>query len=104
MVRLPHIGQDECKARPTPCELCGEQVKVDQLEAHLAANVGSHMLVLLKENKSLKKDNESLRVRVHELERQQPGVTLRAAASATQAVSMSTSPEGGRNLRRSPTF
>lgn len=52
-----------------PCELCGEQVKMDELEAHMAANVGSHMLALLKENKSLKKDNDGLKLRLDELER-----------------------------------
>ena len=42
---------------------------MDELEAHMAANVGSHMLALLKENKSLKKDNDGLKLRLDELER-----------------------------------
>lgn len=79
-MRQPRIGQEECKARPMPCELCGEKVKMDELEAHMAANVGSHILALLKENKSLKKENESLKMdngalklRVDELEKRMIG-------------------------------
>lgn len=44
-----------------PCDLCGEQVPLDQLEAHLLSNLGSHMLALLNESQALKKENQSLK-------------------------------------------
>ena len=43
------------------CEVCGEQVAVDQLEAHMKANARSHIQALLRANQSLKEENESLR-------------------------------------------
>lgn len=76
--------KEMCRCRPIPCELCSEMVRMDQMEAHMAGNVGIHMLALHKENQALKKENQTikkesrslkkegqfLKARVEELERQ----------------------------------
>lgn len=58
---FPPLGdQEECQARPVPCELCGERGRADQVEEHMAAKMGSHMLALLRENQSLKNEIQSV--------------------------------------------
>lgn len=36
-------------------------VRMDQMEAHMAGNVGIHMLALHKENQALKKENQTIK-------------------------------------------
>ena len=58
----------------------------------MASNVGTHMMALVKANRSLKKENDSLKLRVDELEKQISSAGANGANS--QGVSSELAQEG----------